>query len=115
MSGWTSAEPDSEDMADATGEPGAGNPGVGRPGRTAATTDGTTTTGTGGVTEDDTEPHATATDVPAPHCAGGPPDEEEPEATGPPDGPTPPCPAIHAPNPTTAPYHRAGIITNTAK
>ena len=64
-----------------------------------AATDGAATTGTGGAMEDDPEPPPAAADIPAPPYTGGPPDEEEPEATGLPDGPTPPCPAIHAPGP----------------
>ena len=97
MSGWTSAGSDSEDAAN----------GAGRPGRTAAATNGAATTGTGGATEDKAEPPLAAADASAPPRAGGPPGEEEPEAMVPPDGPTPPCPAIHAPGPVegTLPSH----------
>ena len=98
MSGWTSAEPDSEDVADAAGEPGTA----------AAATDGAATTGAGRAMKDEAEPLAIAVDAPAPSRAEGPPDEEEPEAATAPDGPTPPCPAIHTPGPddATLPPHR---------
>ena len=97
MSGWTSAGSDFEDTSDGTGKPGA----------TAAATEGAATTGARGATEDDAEPSAAAADILAPPRAGGSPDEEEPEATGPPNGPKPPCPAIHAPGPVdgTLPSH----------
>ena len=87
MSGWTSGEPDTEDVADAAGEPGA----------TAAATGGAAMTGTGCVTEDEAEPPATAADAPAPSRAwGAPNDEEEPEAAAAPDGPTLPRAVIHS-------------------
>ena len=87
MTGWTSAGPDSEDVADAAGEPDT----------TATATDGTAMTCAGGATKDEAEPPAAAADAPAPSCAGGSLDDEEPEAAVPPDDPTPPCPAIHSP------------------
>ena len=51
---------------------------------------------------------AAAPDAPAPSRTRDPPDEEDSEAPGPPDGPTPPCPAIHAlgPNDATLPPRR---------
>ena len=92
MSGWTYAGPDSEDVADAAGEPGAA----------ATATDDAATTCAGGVTKDEAELPAAAADTPAPSRARGSPDEEELEATALPDGPTPPCPTIHSPGPDDA-------------
>ena len=52
MSGWTSAGPDSEDVADVAGEPGAA----------AAATNGAATTHAGGATKYEAEPPAVAAD-----------------------------------------------------
>ena len=92
MSGWTSGEPDTEDVADAAGEPDAA----------AAATDGVATTGAGGATKGKAEPSAAAAGAPALTRAECSPDEEEPEVATPPDGPTLPCPAIHMPGPDDA-------------
>ena len=64
MSGWTSAGPDSEDVADAAGEPGA----------TTAVTDGAAMTCTRDAMKDEAEPPAAMTDPPAPSRAQGSPD-----------------------------------------
>ena len=98
---------DSKDEADGAGKLGA----------TAATPDGAAMTDVGGATEDEADPAAAAADAPAPSRAGSPPDKEEPEATGPPDGPTPPCPAIHTSGPVdgTLPSHSNYQKRNQAK
>ena len=99
MSGLTPSELDPEEAADTAGEPCAGEFGAGKPGAPAAVNGGAATIGGGSAAEDDTEPPAATPDAPAPSCAGGPPDEEDSEAPGPPDGSTPPCPAILTPGP----------------
>ena len=90
MSGLTPPGSDPEEAADTAGEPYAGESGAGKPGAPAVATGGAATTGGSGVTEDDAEPPTATLDTPAPSRAWGPPDEEDSEGPGPPDGPTPP-------------------------
>ena len=90
MFGLTPPEPDPEEAADTVGEPGASELGTGKLGAPAAATGGAATTGGSGATEDDAEPPTATLDAPAPSRAEGPPDKEDSEAPGPPDGPTPP-------------------------
>ena len=90
MSGLTPLGSDPEEAADTAGEPCTGESGAGKPGAPAAATGGTATTGGSGATEDDAEPPTATPDAPAPSHIGGPPDEEDSETPGPPDGPTPP-------------------------
>ena len=83
MSGWTSAEPDSEDVADDAGEHGA-------------------LPCARGVADEEAEPAAVANSL-TPPCAGGvPDDEEDPEAAAAADSPAPPCAAIHSHGPVDA-------------
>ena len=65
--------------------------------------------------EGEADPPAAAADVPAPSQTGSPPDEEEPEATGPPDGPMYLAPRSMRRDPSTAPFHHTVIIKNITK
>ena len=85
MSGLTPPGSDPEEAANTAGESGAG-----KPDGPVAATGGAATTGGSGATEDDAEPPTATPDAPAPSRVGGSPDEEDLEAPGPPDGPTPP-------------------------
>ena len=88
MSGLTPLESDPEEAADTADEPSPGESGTSKPGAPAAATGGAATIGGSGATEDDAEPPTAILDAPAPSRAEGPPDKEDSEAPGPPDGPT---------------------------